>query len=161
MSDSFIATVLTNNGDGTWTVAPKITEYDGTPHVPIIVNAVNGLFPSPGDVVMIVTARNNLNDSFINRFYEASESNGRIVAIATPIIQYTFKGDYEIIGNLTLLGDLTVTGDITATGNITVAQDITATGSITATDITLSGKSFLTHTHANNAPAPGPTGPPI
>lgn len=172
MTDAFIARVISNNGDGTWTVAPKITEFDGTPHVPIFVNAVNGLFPNPGDIVMVVTARNNLDDADINRYYEANEANGRIIAISTPVVQYSFKGDYLIQGditlqgNLTIIGDLTMTGELTVANNVTIAQDLTVvgnidtTGSITSTGLTVLGIDFLTHTHANNAPAPGPTGPP-
>jgi hypothetical protein len=172
MTDGFIATVVSNNMDGTWTVLPKIIEYDGTPHIPIKVNAVDGLYPVTGDTVMVVTIRNNLDDSNINRYYKASESNGRIIGIATPVVFYQFKGNYKytgdiiLDGNLTILGDLTMTGDLTVAKSITVAQDITVVGNLDVTGsgtmgtLTVGGINFLTHTHANNAPAPGPTGPP-
>jgi hypothetical protein len=172
MTDGFIADVRSYNPvDNTWMVEPRIVEFDGTDHPLIKVNAVQGISPNVGDVVMVVTIRNNLDDKKINRFYEASETNGRIVGVAKPVTQYVFEGNYKFEGNLIIDGDLTVEDDLRVKGDLevdgdafidddlSVGGDLEVDGETATGSLTVNGIDWLLHTHPNNAPAPGPTGP--
>ena len=182
MTDAFICEVIKKNAiDKTWDVQPKIVEFDGTDHKVITVNAVGGIDPQIGDIVLVVTARNNLDDKEINRFYESSETNGRIVAVAKPMIFYTFKGDFEFIGTVLFTGGIQTTGDllvqgdliveknasvgqnlivtgsisagssITATGNISGLGDLTIAGEASVGSLVIGGAPYEAHTHQNNA----------
>lgn len=173
MTDAFAA-VVTGPGEGlhAWVVVPQIIENDGTPHPPITVQAGGGITPAPGDYVLVLTARNNLDNLPVKRFYESSESNGRIAAVLVAATGYTFQGTYRFIGpvsltgnlavtgNTTLLGNLTMTGNEAVTGNVNITGNSTISGNLTVAGIlTVGGVVVNSHTHANNAPLPGPTGP--
>ena len=69
------------------------------------------------------------------------------------------KGDYTHEGNRTHTGDYSLTGDMTITGNLTVSGNVSVGGAISSGgDITISGKSFLNHTHTGDSG--GTTGTP-
>lgn len=182
MTEAFIAKVDSfNEATKLYTVLPQIVEFDGTDMAPIKVAALNGIFPAIGDSVLIVTTRNNLDDEKINRYYEASATNGRIVAVITPL-EFVFKGNYKIIGNLTVTGNLIVegnlqvggltvdgesvfndniqiTGDIDMTGNLGITGNITQTGNTDITgSLTVNGVDFSAHTHPFVGVAPGSPG---
>lgn len=162
MTDAFIAQVVGATG-GDWTVTPKIIEHDGTTHPDITVSAVGGITPQVNDLVLVVTARNNLDNSPAPRYYMASEACGRIVAIVQTSAQYVFTGTFKWIGNLTFDGNVHVTGNLTvdgtldATGNATMHGNLTVNGNATI-DGTLSvgGHDVLSHNHSD--PQGGTTG---
>ena len=125
MTDGFLAKVVSYDPTTeTAEVLPLIVENDGTKHPGITAKPVAGVLPSTGDVVLVLTLRNNLDDAYISRFFTASESNGRIVHVVTPANGvYTFKGDYKFEGNVTIEGDVAVTGDVSIEGLVTITID--------------------------------------
>lgn len=218
MTDAFLATVETFDPIlNVAEVAPLIVELDGTDHPTVSAAPVAGITPESGDLVLVVTARNALDDEPVSRYYDASEATGRIVHVVKPqggvyiftgdykfVGDLIFDGDVKITGNLNVEGDselegdlvvggdaeikgtLDVTGDTTIDGNLNVGINATVTGALAAGSMTstvpgplsipgaltiggalvcasatIGGIDFATHTHANNAPAPGPTGPPV
>lgn len=165
-ADAFICDVISKNTvKKTWKVRPRITEVDGTNHPMIDVNAVGGLDPVVGDVVLVVTARNNLDDKKISRFYPPTEANGRIIAIAKPVTKYFFEGDFEFDGDVVFTGNVTIEKDLTVRKNLTVDEDaevggdLTVDGEVKASDAVLGNIRFSTHTHTSSAPGVQ-TGPP-
>lgn len=101
MSEAFICDVVKKNPeDGTWDVRPRIVEVDGTNAITIKAKPVGGIQPQTGDVVLVLPIRNNLDDKKINRWYGSSDANGRIVAVAKPMMKYVFEGDFEIDGDI-------------------------------------------------------------
>ena len=132
MTDGFLATVDSyDEAENTATVSPLVAEYDGTPHPQIKVKPVAGVKPASGDVVLVVTIRNNLDDAEVSRYFPASESNGRIVHVVKPAGGvFTFKGDYKFIGDVVFDGDVEVTGDTTLDGDLTVKGDAEVQGSL-------------------------------
>ncbi len=152
-ADAFICDVVSKNiAKKTWKVRPRITEVDGTNHPMIDVNAVGGLDPVVGDVVLVTTARNNLDDKKISRFYPPTESNGRIIAVAKPMTKYFFEGDFEFDGDFEITGNLQVGGDLTVDGSVDVGGDLTVDGEVTASDAVINNIRFTTHTHTSAAP---------
>lgn len=176
MTDAFVAEVIRPGANNTWTVAPQIIEHDGTDHPNIDVGIVEGITPTVGDMVLVLTTRNTLDNAPIQRYFTASEACGRIVAILETgeykfTGNYKFIGDFTIDGNLTVTGNLTVNGDATMDGEVTIKGkltaendvqidgDLTADGSVTITnDATINGRSFMTHVHLGPLPPSGPTG---
>jgi len=188
-ADAFICDVIKNNGDGTWDVDPRIVEIDGTDHPTIKVNAVGGIKAQVGDVVLVETVRNNLDDKKISRFYPASETNGRIVGVAEPVLQYVFKGDYKFEGDVTIQGNLEVTenvqvgGNVSVTGNTTISgtlrvsmdltaendliveknlnvtEDLTVDGAADVGSLKVGGIDWLLHTHSGVVAGGASTGP--
>lgn len=182
-ADGFLCEVISPNPiDGTWNVKPKIVEVDGTDMVIIKAKPVGGIDPVVGDVVMVVTTRNNLDDKKINRYYESSDANARIVAVATPVLRYEFKGDYKFIGDViidgnlevtgdlevggdvsvgTILqpGDLVVTGDAEVNGNLDVDGDLDVDGTTNTASLTINGIDWLQHTHSGVTAGGSSTGP--
>ena len=92
MTDAFIAKVVGQADGGNWTVTPQIIEHDGTLHPDITVSAVEGITPNANDFVLIITARNNLDNSEVQRYYSASEACGRIVGVVQTSSQFVFTG---------------------------------------------------------------------
>ena len=133
MADGFLATgVSYSEADKTAVVSPLIVENDGTPHPDITVKPVAGIKPAAGDIALVLTIRNNLDDKEVSRFFDASESNGRIVHIVTPVGGvFTFKGNYKFIGNMVFEGNVDVTGDVTIDGAVDVTGDVTIDGTVT------------------------------
>lgn len=168
MTDCFLATVISfNSATYEGQIQPLIVENDGTDHPIVKAKSVGGLAPLPGDKVIVVTSRNNLDDQSISRYYEASESNCRIIEIASTGGIYNFKGNYKFEGNVIIDGDLTTTGDITSAGNLNLAGDALIGGDATlAGNLTVIGTAqfgaipFATHKHISAAPGVA-TGPPI
>jgi hypothetical protein len=152
MADAFLAKVVSGSGKE-WIVTPQIIEDDGTTHPDIDVSAQGGITPEVGDTVLVLTMRNNLNETPIPRYSKATESNGVIIGVLTTASGYTLTGDFNFIGDIAIEGSLSITGDLTVTGDIEAEGDVKAGFPVQI--------SLLTHTHANNAPAPGPTGPPL
>lgn len=171
-TDAFVATVV---GAGllpdTWEVIPLITEIDGTDHPEITVGARDGITPTPGDTVLVVTMRNNLDLSAISRVFPSSESNGVIVGVMAQTTGYALTGDYTFIGDMIVDGDLTVTGDVTVTGGITAVGNssfggnVAITGAMTSATATIGGRPFAAHVHIGSPSAPPgavtPTGIPV
>lgn len=135
MTDAFLATVESYDLVlKTAKVKPLITENDGTKHPGIEVKPVAGILPAAGDLVLIVTIRNNLDDSFISRFFSSSESNGRIVQVVKPADGvFTFKGDYKFEGDVEFKGDVTITGDVSIEGDVSLKGDAAIEGNVTVT----------------------------
>lgn len=182
MADGFLCDVLSPNViDGTWDVKPKLVEIDGTDAKTIKAKPVGGIEPTPGDVALVVLPKNNLDDGKISRWYEATDANARIVAIATPVLRYEFKGDYkfegdiiidgnlEITGNLDVGGDvsigtiiqpgnLDVTGDLEVDGNLDVNGDLDVDGETNTASLKINGIDWLQHTHSGVTPGGGSTG---
>lgn len=147
MTDSFLATVVSyDKAKNEATVSPLIVETDGTDHPDIITKPVAGITPEAKDVVLVVTARNNLDDKTISRFFEASETNGRIVHVVKPQNGvYIFTGDYKFVGDVKVDGKLEVTGDVTLDSNLEVKGDTKLDGDLHVVgDSTMDGKLDVT-----------------
>lgn len=142
MTDAFLATVISYDvAEKTAVVSPLIVENDGSAHPDITVKAVAGIKPATGDIVLVLTIRNNLDDAEISRYFESSESNGRIIHVVKPAGGvFTFKGDYKFIGDVVFDGDVSVTGDTTMDGDLTVKGDTKVEGDTTLEgDLTVEG----------------------
>ena len=179
MTDAFIATVVSVNPDTSCIVTPQIIEHDGTTHPNVTAGVVEGITPTAGDSVLVLTTRNNLDNAPIQRYYDASESCGRIIAIVKTASVYSLTGSFKFIGsveitqnltvdgNLTVKGTLSVTGDTTLSGRLTVQKDVSMSGKLSVTgDSTLSGSNtqiagrvFTSHTHSGVTPGAGTSGP--
>ena len=176
MTDPFIASVLADNGDGTYSVGPKIIENDGTTHIPVNAIPTEGIIPTVNDLVLVLPVKNNLDNTSIQRFFKSSEANGRIIAIVSTAGTYNLKGNYkfdgnfEITGTLTIDKDLTVKGNSTVNGNSTVDGDMTIKGNttcqkkldvtqgITCASLTIAGVDVMQHTHSGVTPGTGNSG---
>jgi len=185
MTDAFLATVesVVDPLQFLYKVTPKIIENDGTTHPVITVRAAKGVTPSPQDVVLILTTRNNLDNKPVQRYFEASEACGRIIAVIQSVASgLVLTGPYNFIGDVTIKGDLSlqtnpdtgstgsllaagnviiggeavVGGDVSVAGNLEVTENCTVSGILTVGGVVVNG-----HTHYNNVPVPGPTGPMI
>lgn len=101
MTDCFVAKVVgAGTAANTWTVTPLMTEHDGTDHPDILVASTSGITCLPGDLVLVLTARNNIDDSSVPRWFEASEACGRIIAISKSKDGiFRFTGDHTFIIN--------------------------------------------------------------
>ena len=162
-TDAFVAIVV---GPGllpdTWEVLPSIAEVDGTDHPSITVGARDGITPTPGDTVLILTMRNPLDLTAVSRYYTASESNGVIVGVMAQTAGYVLTGDYTFLGNVIIDGDLSITGGLTVVGNATIGGDANLTGELTASDAVFGIIRFSTHKHVGSPTAPpgavSPTG---
>ncbi len=176
MTDAFIAEVVSAGTEAnTWTVTPQITEHDGTLHPDITVGVVEGITPHAGEKVLILTTRNNLDNSAIHRYYEASEACGRIVAVVQTSTEFELTGDFKFVGDMTVDGNLHVTGDLTVDGNATISgdadfdgadktvtcsNDLQVDGDLTVNGTFMNGSvNMTTHTHSTSSPG-APTGPP-
>lgn len=127
MTDAWLATVVSYDpATKTAKVLPLIVENDGTDHVQVSANPVAGTYPEAGDTVLVLTARNNLDDKKISRFFDSSEMNGRIIHVVKSLEGvYRFKGNYRIDGNLEVNAPDVITfvvGD-TLTFEVTVEND--------------------------------------
>jgi len=172
MSDCFLATVISfANGEGQ--IRPLIIENDGTDHPIVSAKSVSGVTPDPGDKVLVVTSRNNLDNQAISRFYDASESNCRIVAIVSKVgANFVLTGNYRFVGDITVQGNIQTTGNVQAAGNVQALGDLTVIGSatiggsatvagaLTCPSAVIGGIPFLTHKHISAAPGVA-TGVPI
>lgn len=180
MTDSFLASVTSYDSDaGVAVVVPLITEYDGTDHPAVNAIPVAGVFPSAGDIALIVTIRNGEDNAAISRYFEASEAHCRIVHIVTSAGGvFLFKGNYKFTGNIEIEGELHVTGAVTLdddlsvggdlsvdgdsdlTGDLSVGGDANFDGTVDVTGTaTFGGIAFGTHVHTSASPG-NPTGPP-
>lgn len=177
MSDCFLAEVISfSSSTFKGKVKPLILEADGSTHSDINVEAksVSGVTPSVGDLVLVVTSRNNLNDKPIHRYNQTSESNCRIIAVVKKNGQnfvftgdYQFKGDVEITGNATFKQDLKVEGDTELEGKLDVGGDVVIDGDaeigggfkVGGNTQFKGGIWFETHTHTITAPG-AQSGPP-
>lgn len=110
-ADIFLATVDAKDGD-TWKIKPLIVEVDGTDHPGLVAVANKGVTPSPGDKVLVVTMRNNIDGAKISRYFEATEANAVIVWVFQSESKLTLTGDFILDGNLTIEGGLTVSGEV-------------------------------------------------
>lgn len=166
-ADAFIGTVEAAGGTPrTWIVTPQIIEHDGSTHKPVLCYAAAGIALAPGNLVLILTMRNNLNFAPIQRIYEASEANGVIIGlVGTDSFaltgSFSFSGDVSISGNLAVSGNLTVGGNANVTGDAEIDGTLTLAG----TDI----NAFVTgHMHesgtlvapSGGGPVTGQTGAP-
>lgn len=179
MTDAFAAVVNTVNQDGTCLVTPQIIEHDGTTHPQIKVGFVQGITPAANDVVLVLTARNNLDNSPIQRYFSASEACGRIVGVLTAGSVFNLTGSYKFTGSLEITQDLTVDGNLHVKGTLTVDGDTTLKGklngqkdvtfdqklnvtgdsTLTGTGTAIAGRTFLSHTHGGVTPGGGTSGP--
>lgn len=142
MTDAWLAEVISFDPLTKEAVAlPKITEPDGTPHPEITVKAVAGITPEPGDLVLVITLRNNLDDAYISRFFEASETNGRIVDVVKSVQGvFKFTGNYKFTGQFAIDGSLDVTGPVSVDGSLDVTGPATLKNGATITgDASVSG----------------------
>jgi hypothetical protein len=165
MSDCFLATVISFAG-GEGQIQPLIVEADGTDHPMVRAKSVEGITPDPGDKVLVMTSRNNLDNSTISRFFNASESNCRIVGIVSKAGNYfVLTGNYRFVGDILVQGNVQTTGDIQAAGNIQTLGDVTAVGNVDVggsgtiagsltivTGLSVAGINVLTHGHISAAP---------
>ena len=140
MTDAFLATVETfdpilNVAD----VKPLIVELDGTDHPTVSAAPLAGITPESGDLVLVVTARNALDDEAVSRYYDASEATGRIVHVVKPQGGvFIFTGDYKFVGDLIFDGDVKITGDLNVEGDLIVGGDAEIEGTLDVTgDVTL------------------------
>lgn len=126
-TDSFLAKILSfNSGTKKGKIEPLVILEDGKKQKELDAKAVSGITPLPGDIVLVIAIRNNLDDSEISCYYESSWSNCRIVAIASAKAgTYKFTGNYQFTGGVTFTGDLTVTKDLNVTENLVVGKDAT------------------------------------
>lgn len=142
MTDSFLAKVISY--DKTLNLAkvqPLIVETDGTDRPTVSYPTVAGITPGPNDLVIVVTIRNGSDNAKISRYYEASETNGRIVHVVKPFAgKYVFTGDYEFDGDVKFDGDVEITGDLKIKKDLTVEGDTTLQGKLDVTlDVTIQG----------------------
>jgi len=130
MTDAFLATVETfdpilNVAD----VKPLIVELDGTDHPTVSAAPLAGITPESGDLVLVVTARNALDDEAVSRYYDASEATGRIVHVVKPQGGvFIFTGDYKFVGDLIFDGDVKITGDLNVEGDSELEGDLIVGG---------------------------------
>jgi len=138
MTDAFLAKVVSyDKTRNLATVLPMIVETDGTDRPRVDYPAVAGVTPAANDIVLVVTIRNGADNQKISRYYEASESNGRVVHVVKPSNGvYKFTGDFEFKGNVKFDGDVKVTGkldvdqDTTILGNLTVQGNASVAGTL-------------------------------
>ena len=108
MIDAFVAKVESGSGLA-WKVTPQIINDDGNQHPVIDVTVKTGITPKVGDIVLVMTMKNNIDFSNVNKFMNASYSNGVIIGIATSQDgKYYFTGDYNFQGSFVIDGDLTI-----------------------------------------------------
>lgn len=102
MIDSFVAKVESGSGLA-WKVTPQIINDDGNQHPIIDVTVNEGIRPKVGDMVLILTMKNNIDFSNINKFMKASYSNGVIIGILTSQDgKYYFRGSFVVDGDITI-----------------------------------------------------------
>ena len=145
MTDCFLATV--NSYDATTKIAnvkPLVILKDGTETQTLDVKTIQGIKPSSGDTVLIVTSRNNTDDESISEYFEPSWANGRLIGVVSTNGSYTLKGEYVFES------DVTFESNVTFKENVTFEKD----AKFGVTEI-----SFLLHTHISSAPG-NPTGVP-
>ena len=135
MTDSFIAKVLSFSlGTKKGKIQPLVIMQDGKKITSIDAKAIGGVTPSPGDLVLVIAIRNNLDDKEISFYYNPSWSNCRIVAVAaTDSGTYKFTGNYQFTGGITFTGNLTVTKDLNVTENLIVGKNATISKNLTVT----------------------------
>jgi len=108
MIDAFVAKVESGSGLA-WKVTPQIINDDGNQHPMIDATVETGITPKVGDIVLVMTMKNNIDFSNVNKFMNASYSNGVIIGIATSQDgKYYFTGDYNFQGHFVVDGDLIV-----------------------------------------------------
>lgn len=108
MIDAFVAKVE-SGADLAWKVTPQIINDDGNQHPIIDVTVKTGIVPKIGDIVLVITMKNNIDFSNVNKFMKASYSNGVIIGIATSQDgKFYFKGPFNYEGSFVIDGDLTV-----------------------------------------------------
>lgn len=175
MNDCFLAEVVSFNSvtfEGR--INPLIIEVEGSEMETVTAKSVSGVTPQAGDVVLVVVTKNNLDNEPVSRFFKASETNGRIIAIVKKNGQdFVFTGNYKFKGNVEFDGDVTITGkaifedDVEIDGNLDVGGDTALDGDLdVAGNLSVDGTStfqgiaFGTHTHAVTGVGVN-TGPPV
>lgn len=154
MVDPFLAKVVADNNDGTFTVTPQIIEHDGTMHPDVLVSSIGGITPEAGDTVLIVATRNTLDDTPIQRYFEASEACGRIIDIVKKS-----AGPYLLTGDYKFDGDFSCTGDVQIDGKCTIDKDVKVKGNMDIDGtLTIAGKPYTGHTHNGVTPGSGSSG---
>jgi len=141
MIEAFIAEVKSTDQIG-WLVTPKIINNDGQPHDDISVISRPDIDPQIGDIVFILTIKNNLDLTDINQYFEPSKANGVIIGIATSMdSKFYFEGDRIINGLMEVKGN--TRGLITYTeANTGLQAFITDLNSKLATALTAAGSSW-------------------
>jgi len=165
MIDAFVAKVESGS-DLIWKVIPQIINDDGNQHPIIDVTVKTGIVPKVGDIVLVLTMKNNIDFSNINKFMKASYSNGVIIGIATSQDgKYYFKGPFNYEGNFVIDGDLTV-DNTNGSGNGIFKGTLEVKGNtrslVTHAELNTALQGVITwlnsHTHLVTT-APGTTGP--
>lgn len=138
MIDGFIAKVDSYTG-GKWVVTPQIINDDGQQHDQIEVISRDGITPKTGDLVFVMTIKNNHDFSNIQKYFPASYTNGVIVGIAISqdgfyYIEgdYNFKGSFEVDGSQVINQTLEVNGN---TRSLVTHGELTSTINKLVTDL--------------------------
>ena len=141
MIDAFVAKVESGSGLA-WKVTPQIINDDGNQHPVIDVTVKTGITPKVGDIVLVMTMKNNIDFSNVNKFMSASYSNGVIIGIATSQDgKYYFTGDYNFQGHFVIDGDLTI-DNTNGRGNGVLKGTLEVKGNT---------RSLVTHSELNTA----------
>lgn len=142
MVDSFLAEITSfSSATKKGKIKPLVILADGTDTQILDAKAVGGITPLPGDIVLVLAIRNNLDDSKISIYYKPTWANCRIIWVASPKAgTYKFTGNYQFTGGITFTGDLTVTKDLNVTENLIVGKDATVSENLMVTqDVTIGG----------------------
>lgn len=155
--DSFAAVVKKQNKN-TWDIEPLLIQVDGSVHPPVSAITRSGIVPQPGDIVHVVTMRNNLDLDLVNISDSSSLANSIIVGVLKTT-KYIYDYDREFNGNLEIKKNLTINKNLAVKGDLAVEGKIEVKGKLI-----IAGKDYTTHTHVagtlttSQGPVTGATG---
>lgn len=164
MIDSFLAEVISYDSlKKTAEIEALVLMNDGSKQT-LPAKPVFGIVPKPGNVVLVLAIRNNLDNEAISIFYKPTWANSRIIAVVSENSnEYHFKGNYFFEGDLEIDGKLKVTKDLTVEGKSTFKDEATFKKLATFEQdakFGILGISFLNHKHFVTAPGTN-TGTPL
>ena len=134
-----------------WYVEPLIIQVFGNKHSKILARSRSGVVPLKGDIVHVVTMKNNLKLEEVRQTDEASKSNSLIVGILkADKNKYVYDYDREYKGNLTVGENLEVKKNLTVGENLEVKGEVKIEGKLI-----IGGKDYTTHTHLPGSFATG------
>ena len=108
-----------------WLVEPLIIQIDGKVHPQVEAISRSGIVPAIGDIVHVVTMRNNLDLEKIRTTDEATLLNSIIVGVLKANKNlYVYDYDREIKKNLNVKKDLTIEGDASFKGNLKIEGNL-------------------------------------
>lgn len=142
----FVADVESYNPiTGVAMIAPRFVYQDGSKPEALKATLLEGIIVEPGDLVAVITMKNNLDNETVNAYFPRSLANCRIFAVIEPMGGiFLFKGDYTFEGEFIAQSDAIPNVKLSVTADGVTIETLLTTIEIQndQTTITIGGQSF-------------------